>query len=372
MMNRTGSFREAVTAVQKRFPKVENDEKPEELEDFLVGSDKNRILPSSSSTSAKKRKRRKDGYEERGKVIVENMTRLKEFLAENRDAYLDVMNNECHADAITDIDRDRIDAGAQSFVPDHQWPGVQVQRGLEEERQGHCQRSKSGTSRPSPIFWMPICAPSARFMPIKKPSESKKNWRCKRLSRLEIKARGSLSSGGYTAEHTQADESGSRPSSGSDGDDEEVSDPVLKRRRKTKVSASINAGKHSSPDHHAAKSEKAVPGYQYSSDDDPEGPPEQGFSPEEVQLLEQENAELFEDLMSLKDSVQQIENKVVKIAELQEVFTSKVLQQKDDIDLIAGHAVASTGEHQGWERGAPEGDPTQTPASVFISCSFCS
>ena len=33
---------------------------------------------------------------------------------------------------------------------------------------------------------------------------------------------------------------------------------------------------------------------------------------------------------------------VVKIAELQEIFTEKVLQQKDDIDLLAATAVSST------------------------------
>ena len=78
----------------------------------------------------------------------------------------------------------------------------------------------------------------------------------------------------------------------------------------------------------------------YSSDDDNEAAPE--FSPEEAQAFERENAELYEDLVCLKDNVQQIQTKVVKIAELQEIFTEKVLQQKDDIDQIAASAVATT------------------------------
>lgn len=61
-----------------------------------------------------------------------------------------------------------------------------------------------------------------------------------------------------------------------------------------------------------------------------------------MQLFERENEKMYEDLMSLKDDIQQIESKVVKIAELQEIFTEKVLQQKDDIDLIAANAVATT------------------------------
>ena len=82
------------------------------------------------------------------------------------------------------------------------------------------------------------------------------------------------------------------------------------------------------------KSTKYVP----SSDDEED----EALSPEEEQMLQMENEKLYEDLQNVQDSVQQIENKVVKIAELQEVFTEKVLQQKDDIDLIAKNAVATT------------------------------
>ena len=43
-----------------------------------------------------------------------------------------------------------------------------------------------------------------------------------------------------------------------------------------------------------------------------------------MQLFEQENEKMYEDLVTLKDSIQQIESKVVRIAELQEIFTEKV------------------------------------------------
>ena len=81
------------------------------------------------------------------------------------------------------------------------------------------------------------------------------------------------------------------------------------------------------------------PGYKavYESSSD-----EEELSPEEIQILEEENAKLFEKFMSVKDTVQQVENKVVKIAELQNVFSEKVLAQKDDIDLISENAVKST------------------------------
>lgn len=79
-------------------------------------------------------------------------------------------------------------------------------------------------------------------------------------------------------------------------------------------------------------------GYYESNDSEPELP----LSSEERRLLEEENARLFSDLNTVKDSVQQLETKVVKIAELQSVFTEKVLSQKEDIELVNANAVAST------------------------------
>ena len=49
--------------------------------------------------------------------------------------------------------------------------------------------------------------------------------------------------------------------------------------------------------------------YQYSSDDDAENNDgENGLSPEEIQAYEQENEAMYEDLNSLRDNIQQIEN----------------------------------------------------------------
>ena len=45
---------------------------------------------------------------------------------------------------------------------------------------------------------------------------------------------------------------------------------------------------------------------------------------------------------SVQDAVQQVENRVVKIAELQEVFTEKVLQQSGEIEEVGRNAVTAT------------------------------
>ena len=84
------------------------------------------------------------------------------------------------------------------------------------------------------------------------------------------------------------------------------------------------------------------PKYNWALEQDDDSDSNEPLSPAEMQMFDQENEKMYEDLMTLKDEVQQIETKVVKIAELQQIFTEKVLQQKGDIDLIASNAVATT------------------------------
>lgn len=66
------------------------------------------------------------------------------------------------------------------------------------------------------------------------------------------------------------------------------------------------------------------------------------LSVEEMQMFESENELLYNELNSLSDEVKQIESKVVHIAELQELFTEKVLQQDRDIERIATAVVTTT------------------------------
>lgn len=87
--------------------------------------------------------------------------------------------------------------------------------------------------------------------------------------------------------------------------------------------------KHSTPEGHAST----------SSDD-----LENQLSAEDMQMFEAENELLYNELNSLSDEVKQMESKVVHIAELQELFTEKVLQQEKDIERIATTVVGST-EH---------------------------
>lgn len=66
------------------------------------------------------------------------------------------------------------------------------------------------------------------------------------------------------------------------------------------------------------------------------------FSVAEVQLFEKENSLLFNELNCLNEEVKMIQGRVVKIAQLQQTLTEKVLDQEKDIELISNTTVSAT------------------------------
>ena len=315
--NKTPQFQEALKRVEKR---------QHDLSQIL---DEEGRPAGGQRKVGRKAAKKVDDFEKKGKSIVENVTRLKQFLAENRNAYVDVLNNECLPDPITDLDRDSIDAGAHNFI-----------RTSNKLISGFKSELKSQLEHLSPQriqhleavtdildeYLRSVCAIHSKQKAIR----IEKELEVQKLSRLEVDAR--------KRSHPEAPISSDQDFAADldeDTEDDEVLPEVRNKRRLKKSSSSTGTDKKTSPDN----------GYLYSSDDENEqsnNQPGSSFSPEEIQSFERENDALYEDLISLKDNVQQIQSKVVKIAELQEVFTEKVLQQKDDIDLIADNAVATT------------------------------
>ncbi|XP_050091734.1 syntaxin-18 [Anopheles aquasalis] len=74
-------------------------------------------------------------------------------------------------------------------------------------------------------------------------------------------------------------------------------------------------------------------------DDEYEG---NDLSPEDIQMFESENIQLYNELKGLSEEVEQIQRNVSDIAHLQDIFTEKVSIQKGDIEHISTHVVGST------------------------------
>ena len=243
-----------------------------------VRPDKKRIL----------KRRERDPLEVKAKIIIDHTTQLKEFLNETRESYIDILNRNYSNNAMTDLERDKIDAGANSLI--------RTINGLVDDFKKELKKSTSKLSGQhtchleavSDILDADLKLACASFSE-QRAIRVQKELEAQKLSRLEIKARKSLQEDKFV-----------------ENEDEKI---------------------------------PPRPNFDYLEDAEEE---DLQLSPEEMQLFEQENEKMFDDFMSLRDEVQQIESKVVKIAELQQIFTEKVLQQKDDIDLVAHNAVAAT------------------------------
>ncbi|OXU17045.1 hypothetical protein TSAR_008199, partial [Trichomalopsis sarcophagae] len=66
------------------------------------------------------------------------------------------------------------------------------------------------------------------------------------------------------------------------------------------------------------------------------------LSPEDIQMFESENEQLYNELTTLSEEVKQIETKVVHITELQEFFTQRVLEQNKNLEQVFTTVVEST------------------------------
>ncbi|XP_058789780.1 syntaxin-18 [Phymastichus coffea] len=66
------------------------------------------------------------------------------------------------------------------------------------------------------------------------------------------------------------------------------------------------------------------------------------LEPNDIQLFESENEQLYNELNTLTEEIKEIENKVVSISELQNVFSEKVLDQEKNLEYILTTVAGST------------------------------
>jgi len=272
-IDKTGLFRDILKEAQNR-----EDIKP----------DKNRIL---------NKRKEKDPLEVKAHMIIEHTTQLQCFLAENRESYIDVLNKTYSSNAMSDFERDKIDADTNSLIKTINSLVDDFKKDLRKRLTKLSGQHTLHLEAVSDILEADLKLACQNFSE-QRAIRVQKELEIQKMSRLEIKARKS-----------------SPP-------DVLIEPDVL-----------LEQDTEEKPEQQQIN---------WALEDDEDSDSNQALSPEEMQLFEMENEKMLEDLMSLKDDVQQIESKVVKIAELQQIFTEKVLQQKDDIELISSNAVGAS------------------------------
>lgn len=222
----------------------------------------------------------------KSKEVVQQVTRLRDFLAEHRKAYLNFSSHLSGLPEMTDFERDKIDSGAQRIINTCSNFINDLEREVFET-----------SDRPTQLF------EHQRIM-VKLMKEYLKQV-CK----------------------------------------------IYSEQRAIRVQRSLEIKKMSRIDSNSPKKIAAMPQpdplqekkeNKYISEQNSTYAEDETLSPEELQMFQMENNQIYNELNSLTDEVRQIESKVVKIAELQEIFTDKVLQQDKDIDRIATTVVGTT------------------------------
>ncbi|XP_051175820.1 syntaxin-18 [Leptopilina boulardi] len=257
----------------------------------------NKIIDNDINLKSSYKIRRKQSpFIIKSQAVVTQIAKLREFLLENRPAYLNFSNHLSNKTHMTDNDRDEIDAGAQQIMTKCSQLIKELRREIAKS-----EVSPQNTEHREIMlilienYLKNVC----KIYSEQKAIRVKRAIEYRKVAKLEIDSKKSLN----------------LPSIGNNNN-------------KKEKESDIN------------KSSMTIP----EIDNDINGTLnfDQELSPEDIQMFESENEQLYNELNTLTEEVKQIETKVVHIAELQEAFTEKVMDQDKDLDRLMTTVVGST------------------------------
>ncbi|XP_066278113.1 syntaxin-18-like [Branchiostoma lanceolatum] len=273
---------------------------------------RNKILNIGSEeakTTASIHPRPRGEFVARAKDVVQNISKLRDFLLKHRKDYIDATGYlTSEVSKMTDNERDQIDNDAQTFMRTCS-EAIRILKTevLKQPMPQQVRSHREAVFELMESYLKAVCKlySEQRAIRVKRVVDRK------RISRLEPEGR---RTGTDMTELRQRHKRARPEQNGEEGD---------KERDKSKVMKNTPAS--------------GDPLMEYLEEDE-----DDELSPEEIQMFEQENERLYNEMNSLVDEVRQIEGKVVEISRLQEIFADKVLQQEVEIDRIADTVVQST------------------------------
>lgn len=242
-------------------------------------ADKNRILKNKP----------KNIFIVRAKDITSQITRFRDFLLENRSAYLHFSKFMNSREDMTDVERDQIDKGSQKIVNTCMH---EIQEFKKETRKykGNPQvlEFMDNVLKIMEDYLKKVCAIHSE----QKALRVKRALDLRKLTKLEIEKK-----------------------------------PPLERKRSSEIMDELLGNTNRTVDSDVKENNtvnnKNTVAIATEMDTSTVSEDDQ-LSAEEMQMFESENLQLYNELNSLSEEVKQIESKVLHIAELQEVFTEKV------------------------------------------------
>lgn len=247
-----------------------------------------------------RRARSKGTFCAKAYAVVVQISKLREFLLENRRAYLNFSNYLSSAAHMTDEERDEIDLGAQRIMS----TCSQLVKDLKREVAAATEISQQNVEHREIMLLLiedylkNVC----KIYSEQKAMRVKRTMEMRRIARLQSQDPKSPDQPLATKSAPNADDHEARSGSNK-------SSPM----KIQEINGDVNTLAY-----------------------------EEELSAEDIQMFESENDQLYNELNSMTEEVKQIESKVVHIAELQEIFTEKVLDQDKDLDRLMTTVVGST------------------------------
>jgi len=282
----------------------------EELGLVIPPRDKSRILDKSN------------GPTRQAESIVKTVTSLADLLNQHRHAYLENMASAgAGTSAMSEADRNQVDAGADNIAKQCRNLIVKYKEDI----------AKMDTNVSAKEHYESVCSGLDTFLQSVVGVHSQmravrvsRMMQMKKLSRLEV-----------TSVESRAAEIGP------------PHPPVSEQELREKaVSAAASSNRPST--------------FWDESNEDEE------MTQEEAAMMELENERLMDHLSSLQNQVDQVQSKVVKIAELQSIFTEKVLQQAENLEKVHENTVASTENIKGGNEAVRQAIQNKATYRVYI------
>ncbi|XP_063708621.1 syntaxin-18 [Culicoides brevitarsis] len=291
--------------------------------------DKNRILKQSMS---------KNDFLKASHTIRNQVTQLRNLLMENRAAYLEYACHLKDSAKMTDKERDILDEETSKII--------NICTQMINDFRGECRKRK-----PSQQFADHLDGIIELLMDYlkaidnlhKQQKEYRVNRQIETYKFLKLGAGKSIKVRLSTGDKNK--KKNGLNSHGETDEDEEEEDLETSFAEKREQSASYNKvppKKSPKPKKRLSNQSSNLPMDDEELNQSQSFIAEEEINPEDLQMLEQENKQLFTELQGLSEEVEQIEKNVVGIAKLQDIFTEKVTLQKSDIDRIANSVVGST------------------------------
>ncbi|XP_023301436.2 syntaxin-18 [Lucilia cuprina] len=310
--------------------------------------DPKRILPKSSSNTNGQR----DEFAKQAKEVCNKITTLRNVLIENRSAYMKIGQHLKSSAQMTDEQRDLIDRESEKFVTFYTQYLGQMRNDWKKAKRKPQQRQhieavlellssylkavqniyleqkKYRVQHELETYRLLKLASDKKKIPVRPVGDerSRKASTVSSTSSRDLQVDHEISSNNDITEGWDLDEDDiTAPSSTS-----KLIAEGANSLRNTSSTAVNDTKAQVALDEDMQKSQQLV------------DEAEKSLSPEDVQMFEEENVQLYHELQGLSEEVEAIEKNVVDIATLQDIFTEKVTLQQHNIDRIVNAVVGAT------------------------------